>query len=159
MKKQNIGFTLVELTIVLIVIGILGVIAMPKMFGSSTYQSQYFYNDVLSTLRYAQKLAMSSGCHIQASMTSTTITLTKAASCTTGTFTVAVRDPALGTSTYVKTAPGTVTITPSISAIYYDQLGKCYNSSTSTVSDATVIVGSKTINIVGQSGFTYDPTT
>ena len=152
------GFTLIELLTVMVVVGILAIVALPKMFGTSTYQSQYFYNDVLSTLRYAQKLAISSGCQIQANMTSTTITLTKRASCTSGTFTVAVRDPSLGTSTYVKTAPGSVTITPSINPIYYDQLGKCYNSS-GTVSNVTITVGSKVINIVGQTGFTYDPTT
>lgn len=158
-KQKNIGFTLVELVTVIAVVGILGIIAAPKMFGTSVYQSQYFYNDVLSTLRYAQKLAISTGCHIQANMTSTSITLTKAASCTSGTFTVAVRDPALGTSSYVKTAPGSVTITPSVNPIYYDQLGRCYSSSSSTVTNATITIGSKVINIVGQTGFTYDPTT
>lgn len=160
MKRQRlIGFTLVELTTVLIVIGILGIIAVPKLFGSATYQSQYFYNEVLSSLRYAQKLAISTGCHIQANMTSTTITLTKRASCTSGTFTTAIRDPALGTSSYVKTAPGTVTISPSVNPIYFDQLGKCYSASSGTVSNVTVTVGSKVINIVGQTGFSYDPTT
>jgi MSHA pilin protein MshC len=158
-NQRAMGFTLVELTTVIIVVGILGVMAGPKFFSTSTYQSQYFYNDVLSTLRYAQKLAVSTGCRIQANMTSTSITLTKAASCTSGTFTLAIRDPALGSSSYVKTAPGSVTISPSVNPIYYDSLGKCYSSATNTVTNATITVGSKAINIVGQTGFTYDPTT
>ncbi len=158
-KQRRKGFTVVELTTIIIVVGILGVMAGPRFFSTSTYQSQYFYNDVLSTLRYAQKLAISTGCRIQANMTSTSITLTKAASCTSGTFTLAIRDPALGSSTYVKTAPGSVTLSPSVNPIYYDSLGKCYNAATNAVSNVSITLGSKVINIVGQTGFTYDPTT
>jgi len=153
------GFTIVELAAVLIIVGILSAIAAPRFFNTSSFRSRYFYDTVLNSLRYAQKLAVYSGCHIQASTTSSTITLLRRSSCTTGTFTTAIRDPAGGGSSYVQTAPSGVNITASDSAIYFDSLGTCHRSSDATVANYTFTVGGKTINVIGQTGFSYDPTT
>lgn len=152
------GFTIIELVTVILVIGIISVMAVPKLFNTSSYRARFFYDDVLSSFRYAQKLALSSGCHIQVSTTSTTLTLNKRASCTSGTFTVAVRDPTAGATTYVQTAPSGVTISTTDTPLYFDSMGRCRRSSDASIASYTVTVGGKVINIIGESGLSYDPT-
>jgi MSHA pilin protein MshC len=57
--REQRGFTLVELIAVMVIIGILAVFAMPRFSGRQMYDDLAFYNYVLSTLRYAQKSAIS----------------------------------------------------------------------------------------------------
>lgn len=52
------GFTLVELVMVLVIVGVLAVFAAPRFMERSTYSSLGFYDQTKSTIRYAQKLAV-----------------------------------------------------------------------------------------------------
>lgn len=59
------GFTLIELVTVIVILGILGAIAGPKMFGPSPFSQRGYADELVSSLRTAQKVAVGSGCDVQ----------------------------------------------------------------------------------------------
>lgn len=58
------GFTLFELIIVLLLVGILAAYGIPKL-DLVGFRSAGFSQQALSSIRFAQKLAISSGCSVQ----------------------------------------------------------------------------------------------
>ena len=59
------GFTLVELITVLTVLGVLAMIAAPRFADPSPFAARGFYEDAMAATRYAQKLAIASGCTVR----------------------------------------------------------------------------------------------
>jgi MSHA pilin protein MshC len=58
MTTRQTGFTLVELVTTLVVLGIIAVVAIPRIATSNTFDSRGFYDRATATVRYAQKLAI-----------------------------------------------------------------------------------------------------
>ena len=52
------GFTLVELVVVLILIGVLAVAALAKLSNTSSFEALGYFNQVQALTRYAQKVAV-----------------------------------------------------------------------------------------------------
>lgn len=57
-NKPAAGFTLVELIVILIIIGVLAVAALPRFADQTTFEARGFHDETLSLLRYAQKAAI-----------------------------------------------------------------------------------------------------
>lgn len=61
------GFTLTELVIILVLVGALAAFVAPRI-NIEGFQRQAFASELINALRYAQKTAMGSGCHVQATV-------------------------------------------------------------------------------------------
>ena len=52
------GFTLIELIMVMVMLGVLAVFAAPRIFNSDDFYARGFHDETLGLLRYAQKAAI-----------------------------------------------------------------------------------------------------
>ena len=77
-------------------------------------------------------------------------------SCQTGAFSQAIPNPGTGEATYTNQAPSGTTLASSVNPIIFDALGRALDASLMQT-DATVTVGAQSINVVGETGFVFDP--
>ncbi len=59
------GFTLVELIMLIVIMGILAAVVGPRFFDRHAFDERFYFEEALSAVRYAQKLAVASGCSIE----------------------------------------------------------------------------------------------
>lgn len=149
------GYTIVELVLVMVIIAILGALAGPRFFNNAAFDERAYLDELASSLRYAQKIAVASGCRVRADITAGGYVLTQqapqAGHC----------DPAdasfplpvlLSTGQPMSgTAPSGLTTSPAIMLVY-DALGR-----TNLVANLSLSVGSRTIAVEADSGLVTTP--
>ncbi|MCP4188421.1 MAG: type II secretion system protein [Gammaproteobacteria bacterium] len=95
------GFSLIELVVVMLLLGILSLFAMGRLFDQNQFAARGFFDDMVTAVRFAQKLAVSTGCEVQVLITSTSYQLRQSSSCTAGDFTNLVPNPANRANDYL----------------------------------------------------------
>jgi MSHA pilin protein MshC len=77
-RRHQAGFTLIELIMVIVMLGVLAVVAAPRMFNTADFNARGFHDEALSLLRYAQKSAIAQRRTVCVAFTDTTVSLTMA---------------------------------------------------------------------------------
>lgn len=151
------GFTLIELVIVIVIIGIITAISAPRFFKIQTFEERGYYDEVMAAVRYAHKAAMASGCNHRVNITSSGYEITKHDSCDSGTF-QPIQNPATGeNSGYIGTKPSG--ISSGSLDFYYDDRGQPFTIGGNEIIDPNLIdidIGSRTIQVEPYTGFVHD---
>jgi MSHA pilin protein MshC len=150
MMRQS-GFTLVELIVVMIIVGILAVAALPRFFQNQTFETRAFYDRALSMVRYGQKVAIAqrTNVYVNVDAASRTVCLTYVpdANCAAAT---GVTDPARAAKFSV-TAPAGITLSGTF-FFFFSPLGQPNPAVTlGVIGDGTT----RTITVVQETGYVY----
>ena len=148
-RKQTAGFSLFELIIVIVLLSIMSVFAMGSLFDQDEFAARGFFDDTVNAVRFAQKLAISTGCAVRVTISASGYQLDQRASCPAGAF-VPVKNPAERNKDYTNLSSGfSLSPTPSIT---FNARGIPLSGS-----DVTIAVGgtSYSFTVDGQTGLVW----
>lgn len=124
-----LGFTLIEMIVTLVLIGILAVAVAPRLFDRRDFDARAFVDQTASALRFAQKAAIAQRRTVCATFSANTLTLRIRSAAGSGACDTDLTSPT-GTSPYTVTAAGAVTFTPTPAALSFDAEGRPSNGLT-----------------------------
>ncbi len=157
-NKIQRGFTLVELVMMLVILGVLSATAIPKLFEKSVYAERAFFDDTLHAVQYAQKLSVATGCSVRASISSNSYTITRRGTASSPkcpasgtTYALDISHPGTGESSYSGSEKD-ITLTSSSTPFYF------YSSGSASADVTLTVNGSRTIRVIAETGFVYDST-
>jgi prepilin-type N-terminal cleavage/methylation domain-containing protein len=149
---SHAGFSLVEVIVVIILLGILSVVALPRLFDTTDFDTANFHEDAINAFRYAQKTAIASGCDVEVSLlASGSFALNfrsggTATSCGTGAFSEPVIHPQMQ-GNFSGTAPATVTVS--------NDLVVSFNAEGVPSSGGSATIGFRSITVEPITGFVH----
>lgn len=117
------GFTVVELVVVIVIVGIVAAIAVPRMMSRAPFDSRVFFDRAQSVVRQAQKIAIArraTAAPVRVCVTANAISAGTGANCTT--LFTPLPDPVTGAN-MVYAAPAGVTLGP-LGNFTFDGLGQ-----------------------------------
>ncbi len=144
------GFTLVELTTTIVIVGVLAAAVAPKFFDIDVFQSQGFADQAQASLRYAQKVAIAQRRNVCVAFTASTIAASAASASASGTGSACdtnLISPS-GQAGYLITAPSNVTFSTIPAGFKFDSVGK---PSVST----SGVIGTTTITVEAETGYVH----
>jgi MSHA pilin protein MshC len=156
---KQAGFSLVELIAVMVVIGILAVVALPR-FDRSEMDRRAFHDETMAALRYAQKTAIASRrnvCVVFPGTTSLTLQIAATFGPNVSCLGTNLTGPQ-GTSPFTVTARG-VAVYSATPAFQFDALGRPFTTPpglTSVGQTITVTSSGVSIFIVADTGYVHE---
>ena len=157
--RRNIaGFTLIELVVTLIVVSIIAVIAVPRL-NTRTFDTVGFYQEVLSSVRYAQKEAVAKRRVVCVTLGASSVTIKFAnipGSFVCNTDLVSPR----GVSPFTVTAASGVLLSsaPAIGSFSFDALGRPFDAAGTGSPQRTISVtgdGTQSFVIETETGYVH----
>jgi MSHA pilin protein MshC len=157
-RRAAAAFTLIELVAVLVIVGVLAALALPRFADVGPFAARGFFEEALAATRYAQKLAVASGCSIRVRFTATSDSVSIArftgADCTQVTAgTVPVTRPGSSESLDLD-APAGVSVGRDLS-FYFDRIGRPHDLGGNLIDDPTdlaITIGGRRLQITPDTG-------
>ncbi|MDH3587928.1 MAG: GspH/FimT family pseudopilin, partial [Gammaproteobacteria bacterium] len=140
-----------ELVVVMVIVGLLAVVAVPRFFGNSVFEERAYRDEVISALRYARNLAVGSGCPVRVRLNAGSYDLAQQAIVTGHcdvsdvTWPVIVRLP--DGQALNNTAPSGVAIAPPLTVVF-DAAGR-----TNLAGDQLITIGAGSFTLRAGSGY------
>jgi MSHA pilin protein MshC len=92
-SRRQMGFTLIELIACIVVLGVIAAVAAPSFFDQGAFVARGYADDVASSLRYARRIAVASGCRVQMTIDAAGYSAWQQSTCNTGAWTTPVLRP------------------------------------------------------------------
>jgi len=145
------AFTLVELVTVVLLIGLIAAIGMPRMFQADIFRQRGYFDELLQAARYAQKLAVGTGCEVQLTINAASFALRQPANagqCRSGTYTWSTVVALPGTAPPY-TAPSNVTVTAGTGTVVFLPSGQA----TVGLTNPVTVNGTHSMQIYATTGY------
>lgn len=151
-RSSERGFTLPELIAVLIIVGVLAAVALPKFDAALTLRSDAWHDELVSGLRFAHQTATSHRRLVCATLTGGSLSLSIAATNPATSCDSTLPGPN-GGAAYTSTSTSAVTLSPA-GVLYFQPSGRVTSDGAgATTSDRTItIVGSDSVTVIGETG-------
>ena len=157
-RGSNAGFTIVELIVVVVILGIVGVGASSHFFDNNTFDQKFVYDELKNALKYIQKRSLATGCQFEVAIAASSYTVNMRSGCRSGVYNLAVATPGRPDTPMGNAAiKDGVTLSSTVTPLYFKRTGEITNSS-GTVVDVAITISDRNLSIVGATGFVYDPT-
>ncbi len=153
------GFTLIELIMVMVMLGVLAIFAAPRIFNSGDFYARGFHDETLGLLRYAQKAAIAQRRTVCVSFTSTTASLTIATAASTFNCAAATALAGPNGTPTITAKPGVSynAATPANWNFNFDGLGQPITSTGTAMATQTIQIGNASDVIVETStGYVHE---
>lgn len=152
------GFTLIELVVVIIITGIIAVVAIPRL-NTRTFDTVGFYQEALSSVRYAQKEAIAKRRFVCVTLTSSTVKIQFAKAASSTTCDTDLTSPR-GVSPFVVTAQSGVTLSssPAVAIFLFDPLGRPRDASNVASPQLTISItgdGTQSFVVETETGYVH----
>jgi len=142
---RSAGFTTIELVVVIILLGILAAFAVPHFVDLNDFRTRTAYDEVAGAVRYAQKLAVASGCNVQFAVSGNSYFLRQPSpDCTSASYADISGHPVSGNIVAVG-------LSSSPTSFVFDPMGRCSSAATITVG------GTETITVIAETGYVDAP--
>lgn len=155
-RVSHAGFTLVELVTILLLLGILAAVAMPRLSGALGLRGSAWHDQVLAALLQARNLAQGHRRLVCAAVTTGEVRLTMAAANPATTCSTAFNGPD-GDARWAHDTQGlTITLTPA-GTLYFQPDGRITSdgAGTTPVNVTVAISGEASIDVVGETGLVH----
>ena len=149
------GFTLVELVIVIVLMGVLGAVAASRMLTPQGFASRGFYDEAQAVVRFAQKTAIAWRRTILVCVSATEVSAISSNDCSASTPTYVPHPVNPANPLKTQAAPSGVTLTSSGGNFSFDGLGRPSATTTITLNSTNTDDPARLIIVATETGYVY----